>query len=98
MKRSTKSLLEELNSVAKKRDQEAIIENRASHLINSAVNLLTLIKESFTPEEADELERRLFSSLRSGNPAKFNRGIRRIRDSKSKNSTLSQIDSNSTEE
>lgn len=98
MKRSTKSLLEELNSVAKKRDQEVVIENRASHLINSAANLLTLIRDSFTPEEADELERRLLSSLRSGNPAKFNRGIRRIRDSKNKNSTLSQIDSNSTEE
>ena len=47
MKRATRSLLEELNSVTLKKDSEAIVESRAAHVINSAINLLTTIKENF---------------------------------------------------
>ena len=58
MKRHTRSLLEELNDIAVKKDTEAVIESRAVHVINSAINLLTLIRENFEPEMAYELERR----------------------------------------
>ena len=82
LKRATRSLLEELNSVAVKKDSEAIVESRAAHVINSAINLLSTIKESFPPEQAYELERRFLNSIKAGDPAKFTRGIRKLRDSK----------------
>jgi len=82
VKRHTRSLLEELNDIAVKKDTEAVIESRAAHLIDSAVNLLAMIRESFDPESAYELERRFLNSIRAGDPAKFTRGIRKLRDNK----------------
>lgn len=82
MKRTTKSLLEELNAIADKRHGEAIIESRATHVIDSAINLLSLIKENFSAEQADELERRFINSIKGNDPNKFIRSIRKLRDSK----------------
>lgn len=82
MKRATRSLLEELNAVATKKNSEAIIETRAAHVIDSAINLLQLIKESYSPEQAYELERRLINSIKGADASKFTRSIRKLRDSK----------------
>ena len=82
MKRNTRSLLEELNDIAVKKDTEAVIESRAAHVIDSAINLINSIKENFDPETAYELERRLLNSIKASDPAKFTRGIRKLRDSK----------------
>lgn len=82
MKRATKSLLEELNSISERKHGEAIIESRAAHVIDSAINLLALIRENFEPEQAYELERRLINSIKGGDPNKFIRSIRKLRDSK----------------
>ena len=82
MKRATRSLLEELNSIAEKKNGEAVIESRATHVIDSAINLLNLIRENFSPEESYELERRMINSIKAGDPSKFVRSIRKLRDSK----------------
>ena len=82
MKRATRSLLEELNAISEKRNSEAVIESRATHVIDSAINLLALIKENFPPEQAYELERRMINSIKGGDSSKFVRSIRRLRDSK----------------
>lgn len=82
MQRKTKSLLEELNEIAVKRDGEAVIEARAGHVIDSAINLLALIKENFPPDQAYELERRFINSIKAADPNKFVRGIRKLRDAK----------------
>lgn len=82
MKRHTRSLLEELNDISIKKDTEAVIESRATHVIDSAINLINSIKENFDPETAYELERRLLNSIKAADPAKFTRGIRKLRDSK----------------
>lgn len=82
MKRHTRSLLEELNDIATKKDTESVVESRAAHVIDSAINLIGLIKENFEPEEAYELERRLINSIKAADPAKFTRGIRKLRDAK----------------
>ncbi len=92
MKRATRSLLEELNSVAEKRNSEAIIESRATHVIDSAINLLRLIRENFNEEQAYELERRLINSIKGEDPAKFVRSIRRLRDNKETASHLKVIE------
>lgn len=94
MKRTTRSLLEELNDFANKKHSESIIESRANHIIDSAVNLIALIKENFDPETAFELEKRFINSIRSADPAKFTRGIRKIRDSKETARTLKIIEGN----
>ena len=82
MKRATRSLLEELNSISIRKNSEEIIESRAAHVIDSAINLLQLIKENYDVEEAYELERRLINSIKGGDPNKFVRSIRKLRDSK----------------
>ena len=98
MKRATRSLLEELNSISERKNGEAIVEARATHVINSAINLLTLIKENFSPEEAYELERRLINSIRGGDASKFTRGIRKLRDTKETARTLKIVDGDIKEE
>ena len=94
MKRQTRSLLEELNDISVKKDTEAVIESRATHVIDSAINLLRSIKENFDPETAYELERRFINSIKAADPAKFTRGIRKLRDSKdtAKNLTIIEGD------
>ena len=82
MQRKTKSLLEELNDFAVKKDREVILESRAVHIIDSAINLIKLIRETFESEIAYELERRLINSIKGADSAKFVRGIRKLRDSK----------------
>lgn len=82
VKRATKSLLEELNSISVRKDNEAAIESRAMHVIDSAINLLRLIKENYNPEDAYELERRLINSIKGEDSQKFVRGIRKLRDNK----------------
>lgn len=92
MKRATRSLLEELNSISERKNGEAIVEARATHVINSAINLLNLIKENFDPEQAYELERRMINSIKTGDSNKFTRSIRRLRDSKETARGLKIID------
>lgn len=94
MKRQTRSLLEELNDISVKKDTEAVIESRATHVIDSAINLLRSIKENFDPETAYELERRFINSIKGADPTKFTRGIRKLRDSKdtAKNLTIIEGD------
>lgn len=92
MKKTTKSLLEELNSISIKKDNEAVIESRANHIINGAINLLNSIKENFSPDQAYELERRFINSIKGSDPNKFIRGIRKLRDNKELSRELKIID------
>lgn len=92
MKKQTKSILQELNSFSAKRDVELIIESRALHVINSAINLLDMIHENLDDESANDLERRLINSIRGADPDKFRRGIRRIQESKHNSSRLARLD------
>jgi hypothetical protein len=61
------------------RDRENLVESRAGHVIQGAINLINYIKENYDAEQAAELERRLLNSIRAQDPAKFARGVRRFR-------------------
>lgn len=98
LKRSTRSLLEELNSIALKKDNEALVESRATHVINGAINLLSAIREQYSPDEAYELERRFINSIKSSDPNKFVRGIRKLRDNKETAKNLKLIEGNLKED
>jgi len=91
LKKATKSLLQELNSISLKKNSEALIESRATHVIDSAINLLNLIKENFPPEQAYELERRMLNSIKGGDSSKFVRSIRKLRDSRETAKSLKVI-------
>jgi len=80
LRKSTRSILDEISSMVSTNDRNLVIESRANHIINSAINLIQMIKESFPDEDADELERRLINSIRGKDPNKFIRGLRRMRD------------------
>lgn len=82
MQKKTRSLLEELNEFAAKKDKEVALESRATHIIDSAINLLQIIRENFDPQSAYELERRFINSIKGSDSSKFVRSIRRLRDNK----------------
>jgi len=78
MKLRTRSILQELNSIAEVRSTDSLVESRATNIINSAINLLESIHKYYEPEQADELERRLINAIKGQDPSKFVRGVRRI--------------------
>ena len=78
MQKRTRSILEELSSMSVQRDRSSLIESRANNVISSAINLLNYIKENYDAEQAAELERRLLNSIRTQDPQKFTRGVRRL--------------------
>ena len=82
MRKSTRSILQELSDLGISRDTDQVIESRGSNLIESSINLLSLIREHYDLETAAELERRFLNAIRSGEPAKFKRGIKKIQESK----------------
>jgi hypothetical protein len=61
------------------KDRENLVESRAGHVIQGAINLINYIKENYDAEQSAELERRLLNSIRAQDPAKFARGVRRFR-------------------
>lgn len=82
MRKSTRSILQELSDIGLSRDTDLVIESRGSNIIQSAINLIELIRENYDLETAAELERRFINSIKSGDGTKFKRGIKRIQESK----------------
>lgn len=82
MKIKTRSILQELNQISENRNTEAVIESRATNIINSAINLIELMNKHYDTEQADELQRRLINAIKGSDPSKFTRGIRRITEEK----------------
>lgn len=79
MQKRTRSILDELAHIPVSKDRENLVESRASHVIQGAINLINYIKENYDTEQSAELERRLLNSIRTQDPAKFTRGIRRFK-------------------
>jgi hypothetical protein len=82
MRKSTRSILQELSNIGMNRDSDLIIESRGSNIIQSAINLLESIRETYDEETACELERRFINSIKAGDGSKFKRGIKKIQESK----------------
>lgn len=77
MQKKTRSLLEELDSMYVERDRRLIIENRAQHVIESAIRLLDQIEQEYTAEQAENLTRKLLNAIRLKDTGKFSRSVRR---------------------
>lgn len=79
MQKKARSILDELDTLLVHKDRENLVESRASHVIQGAINLIKYIRENYDAAQADELERRLINSIRTQEPEKFKRGVRRFR-------------------
>jgi hypothetical protein len=82
MRKRTRSILEELNNLSLSDSSDHLIESSGSNIIESAINLLNKISNTYDADTAGELERRFINSIRSGDPRKFKRGIQKIIESK----------------
>ena len=77
MQKKTRSILEELDSLYAERDQRHVLENRASNIIASAIRLMEQIDAQYTPEQADNLHRKLINAIKLRDPGKFTRTVRK---------------------
>lgn len=82
MRKSTRSILTELTDLGISRDKDRVIESRGTNLIESAINLIGLIREHYDIETAAEIERRFINAIRTQEPVKFKRGMRKIQENK----------------
>ena len=82
MRKQTRSILEEITNIVPQRDRESFVENKAINVIASAKYLVEYIQENFPSDQRDDLLKRLFNSLRTGDDSKFRRGIKQIKEAK----------------
>jgi len=82
MKKRTRSILEELNALGREHSNDHQIEARASNIIESAINLLDRIGETYDADTSADLTKRFINSIRTQDEMKFRRGIRKANESK----------------
>ena len=78
MKKNTRSILEEISRVVPSYDKNNIVESRANHVITSAINLTRMIYESYDESTAEDLCKRFVNSIKTQDPKKFERGIKKL--------------------
>ena len=81
MKKRTRSILDEINSLANERDSKYLVENTDENVIASASNLIRLINETYDSDTSNDLVKRLINSIRTQDNMKFRRGIRKANES-----------------
>ena len=82
MQKKTKSILEDLASVNINKDPENFVQSRASHIIDSAINLVNYIRENFDQQSAFTLEKKFNSAIKNLDRNKFNKGVSKIKELK----------------
>lgn len=77
-----RSIVEELGSYVPPKHKDVFIEGRAQQVIASARNLIKLVEQSYPPEVAEDLTKRLLSAIKNDDSEKFCRKVRQVRESK----------------
>jgi hypothetical protein len=54
-----------------------IIENRASNIITSAINLIELMQKHYSSDKAELLEKKLLSAIKSKDQDRFTKSLRK---------------------
>jgi hypothetical protein len=88
MQKKTRSILEELANVRFNKDPENFVESRASHIIDSAINLIQYIRENFDAQTAYTLEKKFNSAIKNLDSNKFHKGVSRLRELKDVKNSL----------
>lgn len=79
MKKRTRSLLEEINSLAPRKDKTAILESKGNNAISSIINILEMIDANYDVDTAADLQKRIMLSIKNRDPERFNRAVKKIR-------------------
>ena len=83
MKLHTRSILSELQTFsAQTPAKELIIEDRASHAIAEATDIISAINANFDQPIAQDLEKRFINSIRTGDANKFLRAVKKLKEQK----------------
>jgi hypothetical protein len=89
MQKKTRSILEELSSVRVDKEPENFVESRASHIIDSAINLVNYIRENFDEQTAYLLEKKFNAAIKNLDSNRFSRGVSRVKELKDVKNSLS---------
>ena len=81
MRKQTRSILHELNSMIVEKDRQHVLESRATNVIESSINLINEMHKHYDSAVAGDLERRLLNSIKHQDKNKFVRGIRKVNES-----------------
>ena len=81
MRKKTRSILHELNSMIVEKDRQHVLESGATNVIESAINLINEMHKHYDETVAGDLERRLLNSIKHQDKTKFVRGIRKVNES-----------------
>ena len=81
MRKKTRSILHELNSMIVEKDRQHVLESRPTNVIESAINLINEMHKHYDETVAGDLERRLLNSIKHQDKTKFVRGIRKVNES-----------------
>lgn len=76
MDNKIKSILDEFDMFVPDRQKHKVIESRAQNAIISAINIIKLIESSFDSEDSDDLIKKFFLSIKTGDANKFCKKIR----------------------
>jgi len=79
-----RGIVDELLDYAPTRDTELFIESRGQQVIASALHLVRLIRENFSAEVANDLNKRLVRAIACEDQAKFTRRLKALREAKTK--------------
>jgi hypothetical protein len=82
VRKHTRSILEEITNIVPQRDKESFVENKAINVIASTKYLVEYIQDNFSKDQSEDLLKRLFNSLKTGDEMKFRRGIKQIKETK----------------
>ena len=82
MKKRTRSLLEEINDLAPRKDKVNILESRGTNAISAIINILEMLDANYDEETAQDIQKRIFLSIKNRDPERFNRGIKLLRNQK----------------
>ena len=77
MQRRTRSILDELDNLYADRDRRLVIATRANNIIARAINLIEKIDQTFPPDQAENLTRKLLNAIRTRDVDRFSRTVRK---------------------
>ena len=77
MKRTTRTILEEISMSAPGSTRKNIVENKSQHVLESAINIVQEFYKVYTNEEAEDLHKKFINSLKSLDSKKFYRSLAR---------------------
>lgn len=81
MKKNTRSLLDEINSIAPVKGKDQILESRGINCISGVINLLEMIDNTYDDETAQDMTKRVMLSIKNRDTDRFIRGVKKIRES-----------------